>query len=514
MLLFKHYLAIGNYSYFYSMIFTKRLSGVLLHPSSLPGKFGIGSLGAEACKFVDWLSESGQKVWQILPLGPTNWSHSPYQAYSAFAGNPDLIDLELLVKEGYLSSEQLSTPPIFPIGKINFKMLLPYREKLLKTAFERFSTSGGFDTQSYMQFWDQHWWWLESWSLFDACRKQLPGDDWGEWEESLQLRGETTLFTYYNRYKEIVHYSRFLQYLFFKQWFALKDYANDKGISILGDIPLYVAYNSSDVWSNQSLFLLDEKRRPTLVGGVPPDYFSKTGQLWGNPLYNWEVMKQHGYDWWMARIHFNLRMFDLIRIDHFRGLESFWAVPAGEKTAVNGKWMKANGDEMLQLLQQQIGSLPIVAEDLGLITPEVDQLRKKFDLPGMKVLQFAFSDEADNTHLPHNYTCNFVAYTGTHDNDTTTGWLQSLTKEELQRVADYLGTDHVDTWDLIRKVEESVAQLAIFPMQDILGLASTARMNKPGTTKGNWIWRMNPALLKKNHGIWLHGLTKLYGRSE
>lgn len=496
------------------MIFTKRLSGVLLHPSSLPGKFGIGSLGAEACKFVDWLSESGQKVWQILPLGPTDWSHSPYQAYSAFAGNPDLIDLELLVKEGYLSSGQLTSPPGFSTGKINYKTVLPYREKLLKTAFEQFSASGGFDTLSYRQFWDQQWWWLESWSLFDACRNNLPGADWTEWDEPLQLREETALLDYYTRYKETVQFNRFLQYLFFGQWFSLKKYANEKGISILGDIPLYVAFNSSDVWSNRELFILDKKLQPTLVGGVPPDYFSKTGQLWGNPLYDWDKMKQHGYDWWMARIHFNLRMFDLVRIDHFRGLESFWAVPAGEKTAVNGSWMKANGDEMLQLLQQQIGSLPIVAEDLGLITEEVDQLRKKYDLPGMKVLQFAFSDEADNTHLPHNYTSDFVAYTGTHDNDTTTGWLQSLNKEEKQQVQSYLGTADLDTWLLIRKVEESVAQLAIVPMQDILELASPARMNKPGTTKGNWLWRMNPALLKKKFSDRLLRLTKLYGRSE
>ena len=496
------------------MIFTKRLSGILLHPSSLPGKFGIGSLGAEARKFIDWLCESGQKIWQILPLGPTDWSHSPYQAYSAFAGNADLIDLDLLVKEGYLSPGQLASPPDFPTGKINYKTVLPYREMLLKKAFEQFAATDGFDTPSYKQFWEQHWWWLESWSLFDACRNNLSGADWTEWEEPLKLREETALLNYYTRYRETVQFNRFLQFLFFRQWFSLKKYANEKGISIFGDIPLYVAFNSSDVWSNRELFLLDKKLQPTLVGGVPPDYFSKTGQLWGNPLYDWNKMKLNGYAWWMARLHFNLRMFDLVRIDHFRGLESFWAVPVEEKTAVNGSWMKANGDEMLQLLQQQIGSLPIVAEDLGLITEEVDQLRKKYSLPGMKVLQFAFSDEADNPHLPHNYTGDFVAYTGTHDNDTTTGWLQSLSKEELQKVQSYLGTEHLDSWNLIRKVEESVAQLAIVPMQDILGLATTARMNKPGTIKGNWLWRMNPAQLKKKYGIRLLGLTKIYGRSE
>ncbi len=496
------------------MIVNNRASGILLHPSSLPGKYGIGTMGEEAYKFVDWLSEFGQKVWQMLPLGPTDRSHSPYQAYSAFAGNPDLIDLDFLVRDGYLTLNALVDPPAFPAGKVDFKAVLPYREKLLKTAFVAFKKSEGLDRSDYRQFWDQHWWWLESWSLFDACRTNLPCRDWNYWEEALQLREEIALASYYDRFKEEIEYSRFLQFIFFGQWFALKNYANRKGISIFGDIPLYVAYNSSDVWSNQSLFLLDEKRRPTLVGGVPPDYFSETGQLWGNPLFNWIRMKELGFEWWMARMHFNLRIFDLVRIDHFRGLESFWAIPAGEKTAIHGSWMKANGEEMLQLLQNQIGPLPIVAEDLGLITPEVHHLRKKFNLPGMKVLQFAFSEEADNTHLPHNYTADFVSYTGTHDNNTTKGWLQSLNQEELSGVQSYLGTETLDNWHLIRKSEESVAQLAIIPMQDILNLSASARMNKPGTTRGNWIWRMQQKQLKAAHGKQLLKLTRMYGRTD
>ena len=494
------------------MIFNKRASGILLHPSSLPGKYGIGSLGAEAYQFVDWLSASGQKVWQMLPLGPTDWSHSPYQSYSAFAGNPDLIDLDLLVGQGYLEAEQLNDPPAFQAGKIDFKKVLPYRERLLKLAYERFIVLDGFASAGYLQFWDQHWWWLESWSLFDACRSHLPGKDWTHWEEPLQERSEETLSSTYYLYRETVHFSRFLQYLFFDQWFTLKTYANAKGISIFGDIPLYVAFNSSDVWSNQSLFLLDKKRQPTLVGGVPPDYFSETGQLWGNPLFDWDRMKQKGYDWWMARLHFNLRLFDFARIDHFRGLESFWAIPAGEKTAINGSWMKGHGDEMLSLLQQQVGPLPIVAEDLGLITTEVDELRKKYALPGMKVLQFAFSDEADNTHLPHNYAQDFVAYTGTHDNNTTAGWLNSLSVDERKKVDRYLGVENADVWQLIRKAEESVAQLAILPIQDILGLASIARTNTPGTIKGNWIWRMRTDQLKPAQGKKLLDFTRLFGR--
>ncbi len=494
------------------MIFDKRLSGVLFHPSSLPGKYGIGTLGAEAFRFIDWLSDSGQKVWQILPLGPTDWTHSPYQSYSAFAGNPDLIDLDLLVRKGYLSPVQLAGTPEFATAYIDYKSVIPYRQKLLKSAYEKFSADRGFDTSEYHQFWDQHWWWLESWSLFDACRTHLTAADWSKWDEPLKLRDKGALLTHYTLYRETIHYSRFLQYLFFGQWFALKTYANKKGISIFGDLPLYVSFNSSDVWSNQKLFILDENQRPTLVGGVPPDYFSKTGQLWGNPLFDWDIMQQQGFDWWMARLHVNLRLFDLVRIDHFRGLESFWAIPAGEKTAVNGTWMKAKGDEMLQLLQQQIGPLPIVAEDLGLITEEVGHLRKKYNLPGMKVLQFAFSDGADNTHLPHNYTRDFAVYTGTHDNNTANGWLESLKKRERQKVEAYLGAEKPNAWNLIRKAEESVAQLAIIPMQDILGLAAAARMNKPATTKGNWIWRMEPDLLNKIHGSKLLELTKLFGR--
>jgi 4-alpha-glucanotransferase len=496
------------------MILNQRASGILLHPSSLPGKYGIGSLGEEAYSFVNWLCESGQRIWQMLPLGPTDWSHSPYQAYSAFAGNPDLIDLNFLVRDGYLEKSSVENPPAFPTRKIHFKTVLPFREGLLKMAFNQFNISGGFETHGYHQFWDQHWWWLDSWSLFDACRNNLPGADWSEWEEPLRLRDSGALISYTSKFEEEVNYSRFLQYIFFTQWFALKIYANSKGISIFGDIPLYVAFNSSDVWSNQSLFLLDKNRQPSLVGGVPPDYFSETGQLWGNPLFDWNKMKEKGYDWWMARLHFNLRMFDMVRIDHFRGLESFWAIPAGEKTAINGSWMKANGEEMLQLLQQQIGSLPIVAEDLGLITPEVDQLRKKFNLPGMKVIQFAFSEEADNTHLPHNYSGDFVAYTGTHDNNTTIGWINSLTNKERAKVQSYLGTEKLDNWDLIRKVEESVAQIAIIPLQDIQGLEGKARMNKPGTTRGNWIWRIESDQFNPAHTKELLKLTKLFNRYE
>lgn len=494
------------------MVPTQRASGILLHPSSLPGKHGIGSLGAEAYRFVDWLQAAGQAVWQMLPLGPTDWSHSPYQSYSAFAGNPDLIDLDLLAEAGLLSPTALQAPPAFPTGKIDFKRVIPYRESLLLSAYQQFKMQEGFQSHEYHHFWNEHGWWLETWSLFDACREHFPGRDWNKWDEPLILRTPEALSTFYEKLRDRADYSRFLQFQFFRQWFTLKRYANERGVSLFGDLPLYVSFNSADVWSNQSLFLLDAARKPTLVGGVPPDYFSATGQLWGNPLYDWEKMKEQGFTWWMARMHFNLRMFDLVRIDHFRGLESFWAVPAEEKTAIHGYWIKARGEEMLELLRSQIGKLPIVAEDLGLITPEVEQLRQKFELPGMKVLQFAFAGDAENTHLPHNYTTDFVAYTGTHDNNTTAGWLSSIGSEELLHVQRYFNNDSPDSWQLIRKAAESVAHIAIFPVQDLLNLPESARINKPGTLKGNWIWRMKPGALRQQHGLKIKELIRLYGR--
>ncbi|MCE1198778.1 MAG: 4-alpha-glucanotransferase [Marinilabiliales bacterium] len=494
------------------MQLNRRKSGILLHPSALPGPSGIGTLGEEAYAFVDWLAAAGQKIWQILPLGPTDFSHSPYQSFSAFAGNPNLIDLDLLAKEGLLETADLLSPPDFPKEKIDYPSVLPYREKLLWKAYQHFRTQRGFDTDSYHQFSDQHGWWLDSWSLFDACRRFEPGTDWSQWRQQLRDREQEALEKATVQYGEQIGFSRFLQYQFMKQWFALKSHANQKGIAIFGDIPLYVAFNSADVWSNPSLFLLDDQKQPTSVGGVPPDYFSKTGQRWGNPLFNWDRMADQGFAWWMARLHFNLRLFDLIRIDHFRGLEAFWAIPATDKTAIHGSWMKARGDEMLQLLQQQIGSLPIVAEDLGLITEEVDQLRRKYGLPGMKVLQFAFSGEADNPHLPHNHERDFVAYTGTHDNTTTAGWLQGLKKAEKRHLCQYLGKEQPDCKNLVAKALESTANVAILPIQDVLALPAAARMNKPGTIKGNWIWRLNPNALGNEEARTLRELTELYGR--
>ena len=349
----------------------QRTSGILLHPTSLPGKFGIGSLGDEAKNFIDWLSDSGQKIWQILPLGPTDFSYSPYQCYSAFAGNSDLIDLEELAKIGLLPNEDLKPKTKFPLESIDFVGVRKFREPHLHNAFLRFREIGGFGWDDYRQFWTENAWWLESWSLFYACRKNLKGKDWNQWEEPLIKRTNEALHRYFRAYQEDIEYQYFLQFAFFSQYFSVKKYANDRGIKIFGDIPLYVSYDSVDVWTNHELFLLDKKRKPVKVGGVPPDYFSSTGQLWGNPLYDWDQLSHRNYDWWIARLHFNLRMYDLVRIDHFRGLESFWAVPCSEKTAINGEWMHAHGDAVLGLLRNQIGHLPIIAEDLGTITEEV-----------------------------------------------------------------------------------------------------------------------------------------------
>ena len=494
------------------MITDARLSGILLHPSSLPSRYGIGSLGPEAYQFIDWLVSCGQKVWQLLPLGPTDWSHSPYQCYSAFAGNPDLISLDLLVEDGLLANGDLSTLKPVSGSKINFKRVEALRQPLLKKAFGRFTELHITDGHDYQFFWNIHSWWLESWSLFYACRANIVAKDWSEWDEGLKHREAATLEKYYFEYKTDVDYQRFLQFNFFKQWFALKNYANAREVKIFGDIPLYVSYDSADVWANQELFLLDEKSRPTLVGGVPPDYFSATGQLWGNPLFDWDKLEQRGYDWWLARIHFNLTLFDWVRIDHFRGLESFWAIPANETTAIGGSWMKAHGDAMLERLKSQLGDLPVIAEDLGIITEEVNQLRKKYNLPGMKVLQFAFASDATNEHLPHQHERDFVVYTGTHDNDTTLGWLGSIAPDEKTYLSQYIGSDSPTHWDMMRLAMASVAQIAIIPMQDVLGLGQNGRMNKPGTVKHNWIWKMSASGFDKKLGARLLEITQRYGR--
>lgn len=494
---------------------SNRKSGILLHITSLPGAEGIGTLGKEAYLFVDFLQETGQKLWQILPLGPVGAGNSPYQCYSAFAGNPMLIDLELLIEQNLLSKEILAGIPKFIKKRVDFDKVKEWKYPILKQAFSNFSGEVFEKLQhDYSHFLNEHGWWLNDYALFMSAKQHF-GDDiiWSDWDDELKFRNESALHKLGEELENEVNYQKFLQFLFFTQWHSLKRYANEHNVEIVGDVPLYVSGDSSDVWTNTDVFLLDEKLKPTKVGGVPPDYFSETGQLWGNPVFDWNRLKEREYDWWMARLHFNLNMFNQVRIDHFRGLESYWSIPADEETAINGKWIPANGHEMLSLIKSQIGELPFIAEDLGIITPEVDRLREDFDLPGMKVLQFAFTTDATNRDLPHNYSDKFVVYTGTHDNDTTLGWLQAVNGDEKKFVEQYIsGHDKKALNQVVEMAISSVAKIAIIPIQDILELDTKSRMNTPGTATGNWDWRFQWKQLKVGQKKILKELTQKYNR--
>ncbi len=493
---------------------SKRKSGILLHITSLPGVEGIGTLGENAFHFVDFLAETKQQIWQILPLGPVGYGNSPYQCYSAFAGNILLIDLAVLSCEGLIDKQVIKPQSQGNVNVCDFDAVAGWKIPLLQKAFEKFRElkSGAFYSD-YEQFLKEHSWWLQDFALFMAAKKYFENEQWTSWPDELKFRNAVAIHKYLLKLEDAVEFWKFLQFQFFRQWFALKKYANEKGIEIVGDIPLYVSTDSADVWTNTDIFLLDENLISLEVGGVPPDYFSDDGQLWGNPVFNWRRLEEREYDWWMARLHFNLNMFDRVRIDHFRGLESFWSIPAGEKTAKNGKWVPANGWEMLAKFKSQIGYLPLIAEDLGIITPEVEKLRMDFGLPGMKVLQFAFMTDASNEYLPHNYEPNFVVYTGTHDNDTTQGWLKSVKGKEKAMVKTYLeGKAEKAIQNAIEYVWASVAEMVIAPMQDILELDSNARMNTPGVANGNWIWRFDWGQLKSMQKKRLLELTDKYNR--
>lgn len=491
---------------------TNRKSGILLHITSLPGQEGVGTLGKEAYSFVDFLEESGQKLWQILPLGPVGAGNSPYQCYSAFAGNPVLIDLELLLEEDLLDIDDFQTKPSFKKTKVEFDKVSTWKSLLLKKAFQRFQENK-FDhfRDEYYHFLNEHGWWLNDHALFISARDYFGGLHWSEWDRGIKFREPEAINNLSERLETQIAFEKFVQFMFFRQWHRLKRYANEKGIQIVGDVPLYVSGDSSDVWTNTDIFLLDDELKPTEVGGVPPDYFSETGQLWGNPVFDWQRLKEREYDWWMARLHFNLNMFNLVRIDHFRGLESFWSVQADEKTAINGKWVPAHGYEMLSLIKSQIGVLPFIAEDLGIITTEVDHLRERFNLPGMKVLQFAFTTDATNKDLPHNYERNCVVYSGTHDNNTTLGWLNAVEAEEKELVEKYISKENA-TRQIMALALASVADTAILPMQDVLELDEKSRMNTPGTATGNWDWRFQWKQLKAAQRKFLKETTEKYNR--
>ncbi|HPR59006.1 MAG TPA: 4-alpha-glucanotransferase [Bacteroidales bacterium] len=491
----------------------ERSSGILLHPTSLPGNYGIGSLGKQALAFVDFLEKAGQKLWQVLPMGHTGYGDSPYQCFSIYAGNPILIDLDQLVDDGLLSKKDFSAIPDFPEDKVDYGSVIDFKRKMLKIAHKNFFEKSTDGQVEYYAFITENNQWLKDYATFVSLKELFGGKPWWEWPEEFKLRNNEALATYHSHSQFEISFHQFVQWLFFRQWKQVRKYANEKKIRIIGDIPLYVAHDSADVWSNHQLFQFDEKRNPLSVAGVPPDYFSKTGQLWGNPLYNWEVMQKNGFKWWLGRIKASFDLYDYVRIDHFRGFEAYWAVPFGEKTAINGEWIKAPGDELFETIRKELGTLSIIAEDLGIITPEVDALRMKYEFPGMKILQFAFDSDDEIKYLPHNYTDNFIVYTGTHDNDTLAGWFSSLNREIRKKVLFYADADNQTIIrKMIRLAWSSVARLAVIPLQDLLELDSSARMNTPGTASGNWQWRFTKNQLTRTHAEWLSKITKIYHR--
>ncbi|XGV99770.1 MAG: 4-alpha-glucanotransferase [Leptolyngbya sp. BL-A-14] len=504
----------------------QRASGVLLHPTSLPGRFGIGDLGKAAYEFVDFLANSGQTLWQVLPLGPTGYEHSPYiMNFSTFAGNPLLIDLEQLVSDGLLDANELAPIADDNPDQVNFDRAIAHKMHLLKLAYDRFQKARSSEGQApeqhaqFNQFLQEQASWLDDFTLFMALLEANGGKGWHQWEPAIARRDPDAINTQREALKDRIQFQQFLQFIFFEQWRTLRQYANSKNIKIIGDISIYVCHNSSDVWAAPDLFKLDPNTfEPAFIAGVPPDYFSATGQLWGNPVYNWEQAQKTNFAWWIKRFQVTLQYVDIVRVDHFRGFEAYWQVPAGEETAINGEWIKAPGDVFFEALGNALGRLPILAEDLGIITPEVEALRDRFDFPGMRILMFAFGDDPNNAYLPHNYVRNTVVYPGTHDNDTVIGWWQQASETEKQFLAKYFGYTSPDAisdinWLFIRTALASVADLAIIPLQDLLDLDGSARMNDPSHNDGNWRWRYRSSeQLTEALSDRLLALTQLYSR--
>lgn len=491
-----------------------RGSGILLHITSLPGPHGIGDLGPAAHRFVEFLAMGGQKYWQILPLGHTGYGDSPYAAFSAFAGNPLLVSLEVLQRDGWLEASDFGQMPSFDPEAVDYGKLIPWKMGVLRAAFEHFEAKGeGALPNDVAQFYLMSADWLEDYALFMALKDHHQGEPWDKWEPGARRRDPEAIQRYRQDLAASIRFYRFVQYQFFRQFTSLKQAANQAGVAIIGDMPIFVAYDSADTWAHQSLFLLDRDGRPVLVAGVPPDYFSKTGQLWGNPLYDWDVMARTGYAWWVARMRIALAMFDLVRIDHFRGFAACWAIPYGDRTAMRGHWMEAPGFQLFEALRHHLGRLPIIAEDLGVITPDVAALRDAFGFPGMKVLQFAFGSDQRNPYLPQFHVPNSVVYTGTHDNDTTLGWYRQAPKSERLSVARYTGTDGSRiALDMMRVALASKASIAITPMQDLLELGAQARMNTPGEPGGNWQWRVRAEAFSGGLAAGLQAFTREYHR--
>lgn len=490
-----------------------RKCGVLMPISSLPSRFGIGGFSKEAYDFVDFLADAGQSLWQILPLGPTGYGDSPYQSFSTFAGSPYYISLDALIDEGLLTQEECEEADYGDEpDKVNYEKIYNTRFKLLRKAYERANIKTNPD---YLEFVEENKEWIKDYAMYMAIKDSLGGVSWIEWDENIRLRKPDAMAEYGKKLSGEISFYGFQQYLFAKQWGELKAYANKKGISIIGDIPIYVAFDSADTWANPELFQLDEENVPTAVAGCPPDSFSATGQLWGNPLYRWDYHEETGFAWWLRRLAYCFKIYDVVRIDHFRGFDEYWSVPYGDDTAENGEWKKGPGYKLFEAMKKTLGNQAVIAEDLGFLTPSVLKLVKKTGYPGMKILQFAFDSREENDYLPYNYPKNCVVYTGTHDNDTVEGWISAVSRKDLAFTKKFLGVRRNSEIckELIRAALASVADTAIIPLQDYLGLGSNARINTPSTLGGNWEWRVEKeAFTDELKGEMLE-LAQLYGRA-
>ncbi|HEX2868503.1 MAG TPA: 4-alpha-glucanotransferase [Ignavibacteriales bacterium] len=498
----------------------ERSAGILLHPTSLPGRFGIGDLGYEAYNFINFLEAAGQKIWQVFPLGPTGYGDSPYQTFSAFAGNPLLISPDMLVQDGLMQGKDLEEVPDFNPREIDFGRVIPFKFSLLRKAFKNFSkTRHEALTKEFAQFSKAHKNWLDDYALFMAVKDFHKGRVWAEWPEDIAFRKRTAIKEWTEKLESEVTFYKFIQFLFFKQWMAIRDYAHERGIKIVGDLPIFIAYDSVDLWANKKQFSVDRKGKLLTVAGVPPDYFSATGQLWGNPLYKWDEMEKDDYEWWRKRFSNLFEMVDIIRIDHFRGFDAYWEIPGDAPTAVTGKWIKGPGAKFFKTINKYLGELPIIAEDLGVITKSVEKLRDQFNFPGIKVLQFAFGTGQETRFLPHNIEKNSVVHTGSHDNDTTRGFFEKAAKDRgsdiyefTQKYINYYGSVDYITHALIKTAYASAANMVVIPMQDMLNLGSEARMNFPGRLGGNWTWRFTWDQVPYEVAGFYKDLTILYER--
>ena len=503
-----------------------RTSGILLHPTCLPNSFGVGDFGPAAFEFVDFLQEAGQKLWQVLPLNPTGYGDSPFQCFSAYAGNPLLISLEKLQRQGILENSDICSAPDFPQDFVDFGSVIPWKTGLLNRAARMFlSGAAGEERRAFDEFCANNAAWLPDFALFMACKQEQGGISWNEWPAEIAQRDPAAVNSARDRLQEEILAVQYWQFEFFRQWKEIQAHAHKAGIRIVGDLPIYVALDSADVWTNRENFQLSDDGQPVTIAGVPPDYFSATGQRWGNPIYRWDRLQQTGYCWWIERFRAALQLYDAVRIDHFRGFEAYWEISGDADTAINGRWVKGPGADFFSVLEREFGVLPIIAENLGVITPEVESIRERFCFPGMAILQFAFGkDPQGPSFRPHNYSRELAAYTGTHDNDTTVGWWNSSGASDSTRTPEdvakerafasaYLNLkDEPIQWVMIRTVFASIADLAIIPLQDVLGLGSEARMNLPGTAKGNWGWRFRPGVLTTGLAQRLREMARLYDR--